>query len=236
MKTNILPIQSNIVNDKHVAVINTHVINCANGLLPIQWLQKKQGLRQEVSVNCYSLGLCMLPCIAQGHARDFTLINKDGSFDDSDDFIGVPVYAINDGIVVAIEDGHIVGETIDCQEKAAGNYVLIKHESGYALYAHLDTGSIRVQSGNKVQRGQIIGKVGNTGNSTGPHLHFQLTYNDPRILGWFGGIAKKLSGFESYESVQMTWNEYFEARNFKTGLTQLPKLNDSGEIASIEIL
>ena len=114
--------------------------------------------------------------------------------------------------------------------------MLIKHESGYALYAHLDTGSIRVKVGDKVQRGQIVGKVGNTGNSTGPHLHFQLTYNDPRVLGWFGGIAKKLSGFESYESVQMSWNEYFATGSFKAGLARLPKRNDSGEIASIEIL
>lgn len=236
MKANVLPIQSNLVNGKHVAIVNTHVINCANGLLPIQWLQKRNGMRKEVSVNRYSLGLCMIPCIAQGHARDFTLLNENGQFDDSNDFIGVPVYAINDGVVMAVEDGHVEGETIDEQKKAAGNYVLIKHESGYALYAHLDTGSIGVKVGDKVQRGQAIAKVGNTGNSTGPHLHFQLTWNDPRTLKWFGGIAKKLTGFEKYESVQMSWNEYLATGSFKAGLARLPKRNDTGEIASIEIL
>ena len=91
MKANVLPIQANIVHGKHVAIVNTHVVNCANGLPPIQWLQKRQGLRKEVSVNRYSLGLCMLPCIAQGHARDFTLLNENGQFDDSDDFVGIPV-------------------------------------------------------------------------------------------------------------------------------------------------
>src|SRR5262249_13337905 len=57
-----------------------------------------------------------------------------------------------------------------------GNYVVIKHERGeYSHYAHLKQGSVRVKPGDAVSRGQIIGQLGQTGNSTEPHLHFQLT-------------------------------------------------------------
>ena len=51
----------------------------------------------------------------------------------------------------------------------------------YAFYAHLQPGSIRVQIGETVTKGQVLGLLGNTGNSTGPHLHFQLA-DGPDIL------------------------------------------------------
>jgi murein DD-endopeptidase MepM/ murein hydrolase activator NlpD len=58
---------------------------------------------------------------------------------------------------------------------ALGNYVVIAHHNGeYSLYAHLRPGSIRVKSGDEVKEGQAIGRLGSTGNSTGPHLHFQV--------------------------------------------------------------
>ena len=44
----------------------------------------------------------------------------------------------------------------------------------YAMYAHLRAGSVVVAPGAKVSRGQVIGKVGNTGNTSAPHLHFQM--------------------------------------------------------------
>ncbi len=56
-----------------------------------------------------------------------------------------------------------------------GNYVKIDHGNGeYTLYAHMAKGSITVMAGDVVEQGQIIGKVGHTGNSTGPHLHFEV--------------------------------------------------------------
>lgn len=58
---------------------------------------------------------------------------------------------------------------------ALGDYVVIDHHNGeYSLYAHLLPGSIRVKSGDEVKEGQGIGRLGSTGNSTGPHLHFQV--------------------------------------------------------------
>ncbi|HEX9945284.1 MAG TPA: M23 family metallopeptidase [Thermoanaerobaculia bacterium] len=57
-----------------------------------------------------------------------------------------------------------------------GNYVVIRHAGGeYSDYGHLKQGSVRVKVGDKVARGQVIGQLGHTGNSTEPHLHFQLT-------------------------------------------------------------
>jgi hypothetical protein len=57
-----------------------------------------------------------------------------------------------------------------------GNYVVIDHGQGeFSLYAHLKPGSVRVKTGDQVKAGNVIGKLGSSGNSTEPHLHFQIT-------------------------------------------------------------
>ncbi len=58
---------------------------------------------------------------------------------------------------------------------AAGNQVSLDIGGGFtAFYAHLQPGSVRVKVGDRVKRGQVLGLVGNSGNSTGPHLHFHI--------------------------------------------------------------
>ncbi len=58
---------------------------------------------------------------------------------------------------------------------AAGNYVMIDHGGGeYSLYAHLQPGSVRVKVGDQVRVGAVLGKLGSSGNSSEPHLHFQV--------------------------------------------------------------
>jgi murein DD-endopeptidase MepM/ murein hydrolase activator NlpD len=60
-------------------------------------------------------------------------------------------------------------------DAAVGNYVVIDHGNGeYSLYAHLQPASVRVHAGESVRAGQVIGKLGSSGNSTEPHLHFQV--------------------------------------------------------------
>ena len=56
----------------------------------------------------------------------------------------------------------------------AGNYIIVEGTDGIALYAHLRAGSVRVREGQRIASGDVIGHVGNSGNSTMPHLHFHL--------------------------------------------------------------
>ena len=78
---------------------------------------------------------------------------------------GQPVYAVADGIVV----------TAKALTTSYGNYVIIMHDNGlYTLYAHGQAGSISVSQYQRVKQGQQIMRVGSTGNSSGPHLHFEV--------------------------------------------------------------
>ena len=94
---------------------------------------------------------------------------------------GQEVLAVADGRVAAIQDG-VTDNTFSgpsgppALEAIRGNHVIL--EIGprvYATYAHLKPGSLRVATGQRVTRGQVIGLVGNTGASGAPHLHFQLS-------------------------------------------------------------
>lgn len=95
---------------------------------------------------------------------------------------GDTIYAVADGIVDHIVDGlpENKGDSKDIKfEKligAAGNYISQKLADGnYAWYAHAIPGSILVKKGDKIKKGQAIARVGNSGNSDCPHLHFQIT-------------------------------------------------------------
>ncbi len=75
----------------------------------------------------------------------------------------------------------LAGDVLDW---AAGNYIVIEHSSGeFSSYLHLREGSVRVKEGNKVTRGDHIAEVGNTGDSYGAHLHFQITNSKDLING-----------------------------------------------------
>jgi len=61
-------------------------------------------------------------------------------------------------------------------ETVGGNHVILDLGGGqFAFYAHLQPGSLRVKLGDKVKTSQVVGLLGNSGNSTAPHLHFHLT-------------------------------------------------------------
>jgi murein DD-endopeptidase MepM/ murein hydrolase activator NlpD len=73
--------------------------------------------------------------------------------------------------IVATADGQVV--TVDSEQGGFGNYIIIRHKHGfYTRYAHLL--SFRVTTGQRVQQGEVIGYIGNTGLSTGPHLHYEV--------------------------------------------------------------
>ena len=81
--------------------------------------------------------------------------------------IGTPVYATGDGTVeIADNSGYNGGY---------GRQILLNHQFGYKTrYAHLSKALVR--PGDRVHRGQIIGETGNTGRSTGPHLHYEVIH------------------------------------------------------------
>ena len=131
---------------------------------------------------------------------------------------GQEVYSPCDGIVVVAEDGyaenaktnlladmsnayrnaHYFDPEKDDIQSVAGNYVIIKYsENVYAALCHLQTGSIQVSVGQMIKKGEVIGRVGHSGNSFAPHLHFQLM--DSGDITVANGVP---CAFEQYEIFQ----------------------------------
>lgn len=130
------------------------------------------------------------PSIAQRFAIDYVIVdsgfktyrgdvkNNDNYFAENQDAI-----AVADARVVAVKDS--IPENVPGIESRAvpitletvgGNHVILDIGGGiFAFYAHLRPGSLRVRVGDRVKRGDVLGKVGNSGNSTEPHLHFHLS-------------------------------------------------------------
>lgn len=96
--------------------------------------------------------------------------------------MGTPVVAAADGTVIASNSSctHNWGKSYSCGCGGGyGNYVMISHAEGkMTVYGHLT--SLTVSTGQTVSRGQVIGYVGSTGNSTGPHLHYECRLNGVR--------------------------------------------------------
>jgi murein DD-endopeptidase len=131
-----------------------------------------------------------VPNIAQRFAIDYVKLGEDNRTFTGDRLknesyyaYGVDALAVADGIVVATKDGipeNIPGPTSRAVpitlETVGGNHVIIDIGGGrFAFYAHLVPGSLRVKLGDRVRRGQVVGLVGNSGNSTEPHLHFHIS-------------------------------------------------------------
>ena len=141
----------------------------------------------------FALDLAGLGANGKTHTGDGTKLAQYASY-------GKEVLAVSDGVVVEAR-GNVTesdnnlrqpGETMEAYDQRIlaqqnellakgykeplGNYVILKHENGeYSHYAHLKAGSVRVKAGETVKRGHAIGQLGHSGNSTEPHLHFQLT-------------------------------------------------------------
>ena len=84
---------------------------------------------------------------------------------------GTPIYAAGDGV---IERANVYG--------GYGKYIRIRHNSQYkTAYAHLHRFAKSIKKGKTVKQGQVIGYVGSTGRSTGPHLHYEILFNNKQI-------------------------------------------------------
>ncbi|NPD87482.1 MAG: M23 family metallopeptidase [Asgard group archaeon] len=123
--------------------------------------------------------------------KEMNLSSSSGRENESHIFYGEQVIAIADGVVVdtfdQLPDNPAAGKLLPEEDLgkiimesgylpvAAGNYVVIEHlEDEFSFYAHLIPESLKVKIGDKVKQGQCIGLLGNSGNSSAPHLHFQL--------------------------------------------------------------
>ena len=84
---------------------------------------------------------------------------------------GTPIRAAGDGVI-----------SFAGRKGSYGNYVSIRHNGNYATaYAHMSKFARGIRAGKRVQQGQIIGYVGTTGRSTGPHLHYEVLLNGKHI-------------------------------------------------------
>lgn len=164
------------------------LLDMANSELVIHTTMKMDMLNRQLYIQSKSfdevMELCknhdeMLKCIpaiqpvsnkdlkmtASGYGMRIDPVYQTQKFHAGMDFsahIGTPVYATG--------NGHVIGAG---RKSGYGNLVQIDHGFGYVTwYAHLS--AIKVRVGQQVLRGQIIGQVGNTGKSTGPHLHYEV--------------------------------------------------------------
>jgi Peptidase family M23 len=158
------------------------------------------------------------PRIGQRFAIDWIKFNDQGKLFSGDgkkneDYFGFgeELLAAADGVVAATHDGVPENEPgpvravpIDL-ETVAGNYVVLDLGQGlFAGYAHLQPGSLRVKKGDRVHKGDMLGKLGNTGNSDAPHLHFQVM-DGPNII-----IAEGLPYLDEQFTVVGTTSEPFD--------------------------
>ncbi|CAN5487941.1 M23 family metallopeptidase [soil metagenome] len=120
--------------------------------------------------------------------NDRKLFSGDGSRNEDWYAYGDDLLAVADGTVAVVADDMsdqtplAAAAGITQPDDYSGNLVSLEISPGvFAIYAHAQPGSITVKPGDKVTKGQVIGKLGNSGNSSGPHLHFGLS-DGPDIL------------------------------------------------------
>lgn len=242
-----IPIDLSKVNKNQImCCANTHLFNLAmniagvtaiNALLVHTILRSLKGLASTIK---WGLGIGALlsvpPALEQIFARDFVIFNKDDvkrkikskqpitlqTAVESEAIANFPILAVDNGVIVVSD-----------RLPAYGNVVMIKHsDKYYSCYGHMPTGGRLVKQGDKVTKGQKIGLVGDTGNSSGPHLHFEMTYTDPtKILG----IGKPLENFENHRIIDLSFMD-ITTQGFNPDHILNPEkywtLNTSGEIPS----
>ena len=111
--------------------------------------------------------------IASGFGYRIHPIYKTNMMHEGLDFtapVGTEIYASGNGVVAKVE----------AMGRGYGNNIVIDHGFGYkTLYAHMS--KFKVRPGQRIKRGDVIGYVGNTGSSTGPHLHYEVWRNSSKI-------------------------------------------------------
>ena len=154
--------------------------------------------------------------VSQALAIDYMQLGRDdylvaGDPDKNEDYVcyGRNVLAVADGTVASVLDGlpdRVPGKlppdtTI---QNVTGNHVILDIGNGrYVFYAHLKSGTIKVKVGERVKRGQVLALLGNSGNTSAPHLHIHVmdalsplgANNVPYVVDWFT-ITGAIDNFE----------------------------------------
>ena len=160
----------------------------------------------------------------QRFASDWMLLGPDGRLfkgnpEDNAGWhaYGVPVLAVADAVVVDVADG--IPENVPLSDERAvpnkretmtGNYVVLKiDDDRFAFYGHLQPGSLCVKTGDHVRAGQELGRIGNTGNSDAPHLHFHVANGSDPLSG--EGVPFVLASFGLLDELDVSsWERMLE--------------------------
>lgn len=155
--------------------------------------------------------------IPQRFATDWVKLGADGSSFHGErantNFYGygAEVLAVADAVVAEVKDGIPENLTADARavpitlETAGGNFVVLDlGKSNFAWYAHLKPQSVRVRLGEKVRRGQVLARLGNSGNSFCPHLHFHVANGRSPFAS--EGVPYVFESFEVLGILNETWH------------------------------
>jgi murein DD-endopeptidase MepM/ murein hydrolase activator NlpD len=136
---------------------------------------------------------------------DGRVFNGDKTKSESYPAFGADIHAVANGTVVAVVDGlpeQVAGSdpTGLPLDQYPGNHIVEDIGDGnFALYAHLKTGSITVKPGDRLSSGQVVALLGNSGNTDGPHLHFQVMDGPDPLRA--NGLPFVLSSFRLDERI-----------------------------------
>lgn len=160
----------------------------------------------------------------QRFASDWMLLGQDGRLlkgnpEDNASWhaYGVPVLAVADAVVADVADD--IPENVPLSDERAvpnkretmtGNYVVLKiDEDRFAFYGHLQPGSLRVDVGDDVHVGQELARIGNTGSSDAPHLHFHVANGSDPLSG--EGVPFVFTSFELLDEPDISlWERMVE--------------------------
>lgn len=131
----------------------------------------------------------------------------------------VKVIAADDGVIVDKHDGEFDRECY--APNVPANYVILQHSNGYqTIYYHLKTGTVTKKSiGATVNKGEIIGYVGSSGTSTGPHLHFTVLDESGNVLDPYKGSCNNIS-----KSLWKKQDPYWGKKIHKIMVTTVPSV------------
>lgn len=191
------------VLEKNMKALNNRIVLQEKSYDTLQkYIENKQEMLSSIP-SIQPLSNKQLERIASGFGARIDPIYKIGKFHAGIDFTaptGTPIYATGNGVI----------ETAEYNTTGYGNNIWIKHGYGYRThYAHMV--KLKCSVGQKVKRGEVIGWVGSTGKSTGPHCHYEVEKNGEKIdpIHFFYNDLKA-EDFERLVKIAQAGNQSFD--------------------------